>query len=328
MKSKLLGFVAVLFIFGSFITPAGVKALTISPPYFDYSLDPGDTAADVIKLYNETSLPMTVYPIAVNFKAGDDEAGIPNFYSGTVDNDKTGLAQWISYSKDPITLEPGSRANLSFSILIPEDGEPGGHYGGIILSSDPPEEKAGAVGVGAQLAAIMLLRVSGDVVEQGSVEEFGFVGGKTVYTHLPVNFFVRFKNEGTTHLRPVGNAFVKNMFGGQAASIEVNPPMSSVLPNSIRKYSFDWKKSGFNENDSELKKEWKNFGFGRYKATVVLNYGKDNQTATAERTFWVLPWMLMIIGFVILVILGLLLKLYNRSIVRSYEKKRSKQDVA
>ena len=233
------------------------------------------------------------------------------------------MSRWISFPKDPITLKPGERSNLLFSIYVPLDGDPGGHYGGIIFSSTPPEERAGTVGVGEQLAAIMLLRVSGDIIEQGRIEEFGFYGGKRIFTHLPVNFFVRFKNEGTIHVRPVGNAFITNMIGGQSASIKVNTQLGSVLPNSIRRYYFDWKKGDDIERESEFKKELRNFGLGRYRATVVLNYGKEGQTVTAERTFWVFPWILMILGFVGFVFLAFLLKMYNRSVVNRYIKKNT-----
>lgn len=324
MKNKLTGLFVVLFILGVFLGPLDAKALTISPPSSDYSLNPGDKVSDVIKLYNEAPYEMTVYPIAVNFMAGDDEQGAPQFYYENDENGSYGLAQWLSFDHSPITIPSGGRENLFYTITVPADGEPGGHFGGIIMSSDPPEAKGGSVGLGAQIASIMLLRVSGDVIEQGYIEEFGFLNRKRIYSHLPVNFFVRFKNEGTTHLRPAGNAFIKNMLGLPSTSIEVNSAFGSVLPDSVRKYSFYWKKSGVNESSSELMKELKNFGFGRYKATVVLNYGKDNKIATAERTFWVLPWMLIIIGLIVLVILGFMLKLYNRSVVKSYERKRTR----
>lgn len=327
MKSKILSLLSSVAILASIIIPSFAKATTISPPLFDYSLNPGDTVSDVIKIYNESAAPITVYPIAANFTYGDDESGVPRFYSAKDNIYGTALTPWMQFSSDPITLQSRARANLPFSITVPNDGQPGGHYGAILLSRNPPSDVDGsAVGIGGQLASIMLLNVSGDVIEDGYIEEFGFLEGKTVYTHLPVNFFVRFKNEGTTHLRPTGNVFIKNMFGRQSASIIVNPDFASVLPGSIRKFFFDWKKSGVDSNSSELMNELRNFGFGRYKATVVLTYGKDNKLATAERTFWVLPWMLMIIGLIVLVILWFMLKLYNRSIVKSYEKKRRKNE--
>ncbi len=319
IKRKTLWLAAIFVLAGYFAGFSEVKAVTISPPFFDYSLNPGDTVSDVIKVYNETTLPITVYPIAINFTSGDDEAGIPNFYSAAQYN-PSGLSRWISFPKDPITLKPGERSNLLFSIYVPLDGDPGGHYGGIIFSSTPPEERAGTVGVGEQLAAIMLLRVSGDIIEQGRIEEFGFYDGRRILTHLPVNFFVRFKNEGTIHVRPVGNVFITNMIGGQSASIKINSQLGSVLPNSIRRYFFDWKKGDEVESESEFKKELRNFGFGRYRATVVLNYGKEGQSVTAEQTFWVFPWILMVIAFVVLVLLVFLLKLYNRSVVNRYIK--------
>jgi hypothetical protein len=327
MKRKILSVLSSIAILASFVVPYSAKATTISPPFFDYSLNPGDTVSDVIKVYNEGGAPITVYPIALNFTYSDDETGTPQFYPAKENLYGTALTQWMQFSSEPITLQPKARANLPFSITVPNDGQPGGHYGAILLSKDPPSDTEGSsVGLGSRLASIMLLNVSGEVVEKGTVEEFGFMNGKTIYTHLPVNFYLRFKNEGTTHLRPTGNAFIKNMFGRQSASIQVNKDFASVLPGSIRKFFFDWSKSGTNENSSELMNEIKNFGFGKYTASVVLTYGKDNKLAYSERTFWVIPWMLIIVAFIVLVILWFMLKLYNRSVVKTYERKKAKNE--
>jgi hypothetical protein len=75
-----------------------------------------------------------------------------------------------------------------------------------------------------------------------------------------------------------------------------------------------------------LKKEWSNFAIGKYKATLVLTYGGDNQLVTQEREFYVLPWRLMTIfgvggAFLLLILFGVL-RGYNRMIISQHEKKQ------
>src|SRR5687768_6568157 len=89
------------------------KAVTISPPYFDYSLNPGDTVLDVLKVFNESENPITLYPVLQNFtyKEGD-EVGTPDFYPPNEDPVGTALAQWVTMDAKPITLAPQERANI------------------------------------------------------------------------------------------------------------------------------------------------------------------------------------------------------------------------
>ncbi len=316
-----------------FLAPAhGAKALTISPPTFDYTLNPGDTVLDVIKVYNESPEPLTVYPILQNFTSNKEEGGEPQFYPADQNPDGTALAPWITVEQTPITLEPSQRANLSFAINVPKEGvQPGGHYGAILLSTTPPTE-SGKVGIASQLGVLLLVRINGDVKEIGTLPQFGFKHPQIWYNHLPVDFFIRFENDGNTHLRPTGNLFIKDWMGRQVAAIPVNEDFRSVLPNSIRRYEFGWKKLPNLEGKdfmSELKNEWRNFALGKYRAQLVLTYGSNNQILSEEREFTVWPWRILCIagaGLVVLILLvTLLMKAYNRAVIRRYERDKAKQ---
>ena len=114
------------------------------------------------------------------------------------------------------------------------------------------------------------------------------------------------------------------------ASIPVNGDFKGVLPNSIRKFTFGWQKAAVGEDWSELKKEWKNFGLGKYTATLVLNYGSpDNQRVIVdEREFTVWPWRLLLIFvgaalFAVLLFI-ILMRAYNLAVIRQYERMRAK----
>lgn len=124
-----------------------------------------------------------------------------------------------------------------------------------------------------------------------------------------------FQNSGTVHLKPQGVIRVTNMFGGTSAVIPVNAAGGNVLPDSNRVYSAKWQKAELPENASELVKEWKNFGFGPYTATLILNYGETNQVVSAETSFWVMPWMLVVLFIILLVVIALLVMQYNKWIV-------------
>ncbi len=307
----------------------GASALTVSPPYFDYRLNPGDTNLDVIKLYNDSSQSLTIWPQLQNFTADDKESGTPVFYSPDQDQKGSSLAQWIKVDQTPIVLAPQERANLPFAINVPKDRvQPGGHFGAIMLSTQPPNA-TGGVAIGSQIAALILVNISGDVKEVGGIAEFGFNKPASWYNYLPVDFFLRFENSGNTHLRPVGNVFIKDVFGRQVAALVLNPDFRSVLPQSIRRFELGWHGRGGAEPGNfldGLNYEWHNFGLGKYKATLVVNYGSNNSVVTDEREFYVWPWRLLSVGGVLLVLLLTLLKLggkaWRKSIIREYEKSK------
>lgn len=310
----------------------GADALTVSPVTREYHVNPGDTVIDVIQITNEATDGKTIYPQVENFTA-KAETGAADFYPADEDPYGTALATWVEVVGEDraLDMQPGDRANIPFTINIPEDATPGGHFGAIILSSVPPgvELEGSGLSTKSQIAVTIFIRVSGQVKESGGLAEFGFVDPQVWYNYLPVDFFVRFENFGNVHLRPVGNLFIKNWLGRQVASIEANEGYKAILPMSIRRFVFGWQKKDLPENASELEKEWHNFGIGKYEATLVLAYGSDNKLVTDVRTFYVWPWRLIIIfagGLLFLIAVFILLgQIQRRNLERKLEKKIAKK---
>lgn len=329
MKKQLysiLGTVAMLA--GTLVPMMPAKAITMSPIFFDYSLNPGDTVLDVIKLYNETDYDRTLYPVLRNFtyKEGAED-GTPVFLEPSENAGGTELAQWITADLKPINIKAKERINFQFAINVPQNNvQPGGHYGAVVFATQPPDE-TGAVGIGGQLAELILVRISGDVKEEARIIEFGFDPKKLWYNYKPVDMYVRFENDGNTHLRPTGNVFIKNWYGRQVASIEVNGSFNSVLPHSIRRFKFSWGNPTTSEPKgfvAGLKHELKNFGFGKYKAELFLNYGSQNKIVSDVREFTIWPWrtiLVLVVGLILVVTLLVVWKRsYDRAIIRKYER--------
>lgn len=307
--------------------PAAASALTISPPLIDHQLNPGDTVLETIKIFNEDPFPITVYPLLRNFTAGEEENGEPVFLPPEVEDNGTGLADWISLDTQPLTVGAKERTNLAIAINVPRDAEPGGHYGAVILSTEPPSNRPG-VGVSQQLGSLLMVRVSGEVKEDGRIAEFSITNKKVWHNYLPIDFKLRFENSGNTHLRPAGNIFVTNWLGRQVASLNVNPDFRGVLPRSIRQFGAEWSKGAISATDSELKKEWRNFALGPHKATMVVYYGNENKMVIDELEFTVWPWRMMAIGGGILILLIALLIMgmrnYKKNLLRQLEKMAGK----
>lgn len=298
---------------------SSTQALTISPVVVEYEADPGQTVVGTVKLKNEGTGTETYYAYAKDFVAGD-EAGVPQFLEK--DSPTRPLAKYVSFDKSEVTLKGGESDLVIYRISIPESATPGGYFAGLLFGTSPPT----ATGVGAVAATgpLVLVRVSGNIVEKANLKEFSVK--PTSATSLPVDFTIGLENKGTVHVKPQGVIRVTNMFGGTSAVIPVNELGGNVLPDSARSFMTTWQKTELPENASELSKEWNNFAFGPYKATLVMTYGETNQTLTSSTNFWVMPWMLIVLFIILVVVVVLLVIQYNKWIIaRSMQMPRTRK---
>jgi hypothetical protein len=298
--------------------PLGASALTISPPLMEFDARPGDSLVDVVKLYNETQEQLTLTGSVQNFKAMG-ETGTPEFSA----TETTGLSSWIKLDETTVTLAPGERKSVLFTVAVPGNAEPGGHFAGILWATGgSAEEGATGVGLVAKTGTLVLVRVAGLVTEAGRIVEFAT--DKASYDYLPATFGIRFENTGNVHLKPAGTIEVKDMWGKKVASMEVNEDLANVLPDSIRKFDASWQKNEVPVGASEWQKERENFAWGKFTATVVLNYGVGGQVVTAQTAFWVFPWRVTLFYVVLFVIVLLILvqgiKMYNKWLLKKYWK--------
>ena len=253
--------------------------LTITPPFFQLNLVPGQSWSSAIKVVNGNDRPLTLYGTAVNF-APEGEQG-----HGTLVpliNESAGadtFAAWTHVSAEAVTIGPEKTGEISFTLHVPDDASPGGHYGAILISTKPVED-AGAshVSVAGAVSSLFLLRIGGDIHEEGSLREFST--DSSVYQSPEATFVLRFENTGNVHLQPQGDVTIYNMWGRERGKILINSntDFGNVLPKSVRKFSFTWK-----GGDTI-------FDAGRYTAIATLAYGKEARNNVSQSvSFWVVP---------------------------------------
>lgn len=291
-------------------------AITYNPIKVSLEGDPGEILSGTINVSNNQSIPVTMNPIVLDFTSTrEDEKGIPNFDVPT--NYLYGLKDWVTFENAGQILAPGASAELRYLIQIPMDASPGGHYGAVLFQERDEEIAPGdavAIGITGLTGPLLLLRVNGDVTEEGTVLEF--YRDKTWYSSLPTALFTRFQNGGSVHLQPSGFISVTNMWGNEVARLNVNEEQGNVLPGTVRRFDNTWQRTELPADTAEIVKEWKNFGFGKYRAELTFVYGTGNVTLDAAQSFWIIPWQLIILAFVALIVVLLLVKGYNRTVVK------------
>lgn len=333
MTRRLTGFlIGMSVMLVSFLFARSAGAVTLIPPSLEFvDVDPGETVTSKIKLYNETGEPLTLYTSTANFTALD-ETGTPKIL---VDGPKEDLASWITVAPGPFTVIPNERVEIPFSITLPSDATPGGHFASILVSPNPPESAGESqIAIGQKVGTLILVRISGVINESGAIEEFGTVGGKSRFNRLPIDFTLRVENRGNAHLRPAGTLTIRNMLGGTSTEIPLNAGRGAILPQSIRKFDVRWERGAGSESASgnffqEIGAEWRNFGFGSYTANLALTYGQnDEKSLAATVEFWVFPWRVLLLSFIVIVLFILLIvfliRRYNHWIVAKAAKDAKK----
>ena len=316
---KILLFLAIflfIFIIADITQAQSSAGIKISPIKTEEMVDPGEVFKSQIKVTNESGETRTFYVYLRDFKSEGESGMAKLVIPGTEEGYY--LASWIDVSREGIELAPGQERVVPFTVNVPEDIGPGGYFGAIILGTEPPriqqqnEEKGAGMSIAQQTASLLLLRVKGDVFEEAHIREFNT--DKDFYnTPFLVDFLIRIENTGNVHIKPHGAISIKNMFGKEVRVLKINENGGNILPRSIRR---------FNENTWEERS-----AFGKYTATLGVTYGvsvndggQGKNSLVAIKTFWIIPWRIIIPVFLTLLFISgifiLLIKLYKNKAVK------------
>ena len=313
-----------LFVVFGFVFIQKASALTISPARIEVSGDAGTTITKDITLYNDSKNGTETYYVSYSNFEAQGETGSPKFVEP-----KNDLGTWMTTPGESFTVEAGGSKIIPLTITIPKDAYAGGHFSVVFFGNNPNAKDGGQVSVGAKTGTLVLLTVNGDVLEAGGLADFKTKDSKIFYNSLPISFQYRFKNDGNDRVKPEGDITIHNMVYFPTAHIDANAVSGNILPHSTRLFDIDWTKS-----DSKVKVsntaissfferasyQWENFAVGPYIAKIDLSYGTEGNHSSKYAFFFVFPWQLLIIIFVILVIVFFigkkLIKRYNKYIIK------------
>ncbi len=301
------------------------EAMTVTPVRYEIKGNPGETLIEEMMIMNEDPVPVTYYSSFANFEA-QGETGSASFVEPVDD-----IGTWIETEKS-VSLIPGEQRSVSYSIKIPENAEPGGHFGVIFWGTSPGVGENGEqLSVSAQTGILILLSVSGDVKEEAGLLDFLKKDNKFWYNSLPVTFTYRFKNDGGDRIKPTGFIRISNTLFIPTKKLDANPVNGNILPASTRKFVVDWVKYTEPKNTvaptSVIKNffhkayyQWKNFAVGLYSAKLDITYGLQEKNVNKTVFFFVFPWQMLICLIIIITIIfftgkTLVIK-YNKYIIK------------
>lgn len=289
------------------------EAVSLSPALIEKDVTPGESVSLNVKVNNIGQAERTLFISPADFVGDPKEGGSPQFVQNpTQDN----FSSWIDLPVKQIQLKANERREIAFKINVPKNAEPGSHFGAIIVSEQNPANTPGnTVSLTSQVATLIFTKVAGEVVEKG--KSLSFTTTKSWYEYPPVNFQIRFENEGNVRTKPTGLIEIYNSAGIKEEVIQINKSFGGVLPQTTRRFEETWNPG-----------KWLNLipRVGRYTAKGTLTYGLPSTTQDLGTiTFWLIPYkaLAVVAGVIIALIVGFLifLRLYAKSVV-SRSKRR------
>ena len=281
------------------------QGIEISPASVELNAARGQTYDINLKITNVTASSL-VYSTSVNDFSSADETGAPSISFDSVLPKTASITTWVQTIPE-FELKSHEQRTVTVKIVVPNNAEPGGHYGVVSFSGKAPSLESTGVGLNASAGALILIRVDGDIVEKASLSSFYSAQDNKqnwFFEYSPITFVTRIKNEGNIHVKPVGNVEIHDMFGNIVKTLEVGDVKSSVLPSSIRRF------------DAQYDGSWM---FGKYTANLMIGYGTTGQAITSTIDFWVIPYKLILavifIAATVIYVLRRLISVYNKRII-------------
>ena len=213
-------------------TPADADSITLSPVSRKYSLEAGQTVEDKLTVVNDGK---TAYDIAVYSRpySVTNEAYEPDFTKTPANADAYG---WVKFPKTKYRLEAGQSIEVPFSMTVPANAKPGGHYGVVFAETQPDEAAANGNAVirKKRVGAILYATVKGDFITKGQLDS----------THIPfwqpqppLHAESRATNSGNSDFVNATEFTVKDVFGNTKFT---QIKEFTLLPGTSRVMSFDW----------------------------------------------------------------------------------------
>ena len=289
-------------------TTKPVGDFVVDPGKVDLTIKPGESHVVEMTVANRTG-ETREFKLSVEDITGSNNTDEPVVLLGD-DRGPYSLKDYISFPHKSFTLKQGERARIPVTISVPDNADPGGLYGSVLVQTVTVEDRnttgpnaAPRSAIVARVGTLFFVTVPGDVTRDGILKNFSTIPDKNYFQNGPINFGILFENKGPIHLIPYGEIRITNMLNEEVGFVQLEPWFT--LPNSLRLREVSWNRGLL---------------FGRYTATVKINRGYDDIVDTATITFWVMPWQWILGGFAVLFIVFFLI----RSFFKKFEFKRKR----
>jgi len=289
MKKTLLQLTILTLLLSFSPSPVLAESITIAPAREQTSLQPGQSTATIVKLYNHTDTPLSGTLKVTDFIVSDDQ-GTPEFLEDYSLSSDYAAATWIQLPYSRLTIPANDKVEFQVNIKAPLSALPGGHYAAIIFetSTDTSITNQSQAVTAPRLASLFYITIPGLYEESALVSYFK---APRFSQNGPVTITTKILNQSPTHIKPQGVITITNTFGDVVAHLNLGE--NNIFPQTERTYA------------NVLTGKWL---LGRYRADLYATYGTQGKTLQATTFFVVFPLALFIYIIIILTALYFIFK--------------------
>lgn len=306
-------FVLLLFFSLSFVFADNINAQTsisigTAPTSEKLKLSQGQKYNGELVVWNLTNKAITYDIVVRGFRQIENQPGTAIMLTDTEESKALYTAtEWTTVSIDNIELIPNKNEKIYYEINVPKDATKG-EYTVIIAFISQNEEKLTESGATTTLTLGMpiLVQIGDEFVENAELLKFST--DKNFYEYPTLTFDTRIKNLGDTHITPVGEIVLSNIFKQEITRIAFNPNNQSILRDNTGNYETLWNLGTFLTKDKAIV-------LGPIKANLVLTYRTFQPgfaPLTSEITFWILPWKIILIALVVIIATVVIIKVVRK----------------
>ncbi len=205
------------------------QSILLSPTSKQLKLDAGTVKTGSFTILNNGTEGYSFKVYAAPYSVANGSY-TPNFSNEVANAD---IHKWVRFDKTEYHLEPDQKAEVAYTIDVPSDAAPGGHYG-ILFAETQSTPGQGGIKTNKRVGAILYTTVNGDYIEAGKEVETAISGFQIGY---PLQGRTTIENTGNTDFAARSIFRVHSIFGG---TLYEEDKEFIILPKTTRDIPLTW----------------------------------------------------------------------------------------
>ena len=265
------------------------ESITLSPAVSRPTVNAGEQISGKLTIINDGQTDYQFLTYARPYSVSSENYD-PNY---TVVNERTEAYQWVQFSKTEAQLTAGGNIEIPYTVNVPQNASPGGHYAVLFAETQPPKAEGSQVVRKKRVGSLLYITVNGDYKQSGILANWSSVFWQP---KKPLQADLKIKNDGNIHFQVDSTVNFKNVFG--KTRMQLNQ-QHLVLPGTTRKLPITWENAPY---------------IGIYRIDGSIKF-LDKQEALPSKWVLILPVpVLVIIGVILVLVLTLkVLKLKKKN---------------
>jgi hypothetical protein len=206
------------------------ERITLSPSSSELKLDAGSVMQGTMKIINDGD-------VAYGFSVYARPYGVTNeLYNPTFTNHQlnSGVYKWVQFDQTKYSINPGDSVDVNYTIRVPADAAPGGHYGVLFAETDERGLEGTGVARKKRVGNLLYVTVNGEYKTSGVFKEFILPFWQK---SSPVISSARVENTGNADFRAKVSTTAKDFFGRTKYTYTGDP---IILPDTVRLAEMKW----------------------------------------------------------------------------------------